>query len=150
MFFDKKIIFLKQNVKDHNEALAKLADALFAAGSVKASYKEGILTREKGFPTGLQLPGYGVAIPHTDAERVNSAQIGFMQLEHPITFHQMGDNQEVQVKLIFMLALNEPKKQPEMLQKLMKMFQDTTVMEQLMEQEKQDDIILILEKEDIK
>ncbi len=131
MYFDKDVILFDQSMTDQTTALTTLADALQKAGVVKPSFKEGILSREKQFPTGLLAPSMGVAIPHTDAVHVIKPQIGFLQLKEPVHFNQMGDNADVSAKLIFMLALNDPDLQLAMLQRLMGLFQNDDLMKKL-------------------
>lgn len=133
MFFSKDVILLNQQAKSATDALTMLATELERADVVKETYLQGILKREASFPTGLNTPTGGVAIPHTDADKVNEPQIGFMQLNEPVKFKQMGDNANVEAQLIFMLAVNDPNKQLSMLQKLMRMFQSELIMNSLKE-----------------
>ena len=91
----------------------------------------------------------GVAIPHTDPDKVIEPQIGFMSLKHPVTFHQMGDNAEIQVKLIFMLALKKSDDQLSMLQKLMALFQNQEAMDALQKIEQKNDFLDLMKKNEI-
>ncbi|MGI6608602.1 MAG: PTS sugar transporter subunit IIA [Erysipelotrichaceae bacterium] len=130
--FDKKIALFNQTAENREEALALLAEEFVKADVVEKNFLEGILTREATFPTGLELNKMGAAIPHTDPEYVKENQIGFMTLENPVTFRFMGDvSQNVEVSVIFMLALKEGEKQMEMLPKLMDLFMIDDVMDAL-------------------
>ena len=131
MLFEKQVILLDEEAADRQEAEAKLADRLYDEGLVTDAFKVAILKRESEFPTGLQTVTIGVAIPHTDADKVVSPQIGFMRLKQPVMFHQMGDNAEIQVKLIFMLALKHSDDQLKMLQTLMALFQNQEAIDKL-------------------
>lgn len=131
MLFEKQVILLDEEASDSQEAETKLADRLYDEGVVTDAFKAAILKRESEFPTGLQMATIGVAIPHTDADKVVSPQIGFMRLKQPVMFHQMGDNAEIQVKLIFMLALKHSDDQLKMLQTLMALFQNQEAIDKL-------------------
>ncbi|HWO78203.1 MAG TPA: PTS sugar transporter subunit IIA [Bacillus sp. (in: firmicutes)] len=125
MFFDRKITFFNLEVADQMEALKTMANKLYEADLVKSSFQTGILEREKAFPTGLFAIPYGIAIPHTDANKVKVPQIAFASLKNPVRFKQMGNHtNDVDVSLIFMLALKKAEDQLNMLQKLMDIFQD--------------------------
>lgn len=125
--FNHNILFFKQEVPNRVEALNMLADRLLKNDIVTDSFLDAILRREQQYPTGLQLNnGMGVAIPHTDANKVKHNQIGFMSLKHPVIFRQMGsDSEEVSVNMIFILCLKSSHNQLELLQKLMALFNDS-------------------------
>jgi PTS system galactitol-specific IIA component len=131
MLFDRDIILFDKEAATNKEALSILADSLREAGCVSDAFKSAILERESNFPTALQTETIGVAIPHTDADKVIIPQIGFMRLKHSVKFLQMGDNSDVQVKLIFMLALKKSDDQLKMLQTLMGLFQDKDTLTRL-------------------
>lgn len=129
MFFDRKITFFDLEASDRQDALKKMADSLYAAKLVDPSFHKGILEREETFPTGLPAYPYGVAIPHTDADKVITPQIAFASLKKPVKFQMMGNgNEEIDVSLIFMLALKKAEDQLTMLQKLMEIFQDSSLL----------------------
>lgn len=149
MLFDKKVIYFDQDASSNTEALAKLANRLHAAGVVNDQYKDAILKREANFPTGLMTKTIGVAIPHCDADKVIQPQIGFMRLKKPVTFHQMGDNSEIQVRVIFMLALKKSDDQLTMLQKLMALFQNEDAMAQVQQVTSVNDFITVMKNNEI-
>ena len=129
MFFDRKITFFELEVEDRQAALKLMAESLFAANLVEASFHQGILEREEMFPTGLAAESYGVAIPHTDSDKVIIPQIAFASLKNPVKFRVMGNkSEEIDVSLIFMLALKKADEQLTMLQKLMEVFQDSRLL----------------------
>ncbi len=143
--FDKKIALFNQSAENRKQALALLAKEFVKAKVVEDNFLEGIMAREAVFPTGLELNKMGVAIPHTDPEYVKENQIGFMTLEKPVIFQFMGDiTQEVEVSVIFMMALKEGEKQLEMLPKLMDMFMMDDVMDALKEAKTYDDYYQII------
>lgn len=144
MLFDRQVILFDQKAPDAPTALSRLADRMHQAGVVDDRYRDAILTRESKFPTGLLTTTMGVAIPHTDADKVIEPQIGFMRLKEPVVFHQMGDNQEIEVRLIFMLALKKSADQLQMLQTLMELFQNQAAMDRLLRVTTADEVVEIM------
>ena len=149
MLFDKEVILFNQDASDNVSALTRLADSMYAKGVVTSEYRDALLKREESFLTGLMTQTIGVAIPHTDPDKVIEPQIGFMSLKHPVTFHQMGDNAEIQVKLIFMLALKKSDDQLSMLQKLMALFQNQEAMDALQSVDQKKDFLALMKKNGI-
>lgn len=128
----EELIVINMKAKNSDESINKLSKILYEKGFVKESYIQGVLEREKNFPTGLPTEGVGVAIPHTDAEHVNNPAIAIAVLEEPVAFKMMGGiEQEVEVQILFMLAIKESKTQIELLQKLMNIFQDKEILERI-------------------
>lgn len=145
--FAKKIALFNQKAESRDEALTLLAAEFVKAEVVEDDFLAGIMAREAVFPTGLPLDKMGVAIPHTDPEYVRESQIGFMTLEKPVVFQFMGDiNQDIEVSVIFMLALKEGQSQMEMLPKLMDLFALDEAMEALKETETYDEYYEIISK----
>lgn len=147
MFFNHQIALLKKDVSSKEVAFQMLADELMKNDCVNQDFLANIIKREEIFPTGLEINGIGVAIPHTDSEYVKESQVGFMSLEKPLSFLEMGTNdKEVSVSLLFMLALKEPHEQLEMLQRLIEMFQQEGVLELLMKVDQKEAYQEIIQK----
>lgn len=132
-----RLIF--QEVKDDNKekVLRDLAEKMVEENYVKPSFVKAVLEREKDFPTGLPTASYGVAIPHCDTVHVISPGVAVGILKEPIRFNVMGcGDEEVLVKVIFMLAIKEPNKQLEMLEKLTKIFQNDSILKSIVHSDK--------------
>lgn len=128
--FDERIALFHRHAESRDEALKMLAEEFMRSGVAKDTFYEGILSREKVFATGLSLNNMCVAIPHTDPEHVNRTQIGFMSLDAPVEFIEMGtEDKKIPVTMMFMLALKEAHQQLDMLMKLMDAFQNDELME---------------------
>ena len=97
---------------------------------------------EETFPTGLQLENNGVAIPHTDADTIEKEFVAVITLEDKgVPFKRMDDpNEEVEAKVVFVLGLNQPHQQLEMLQSLMAFIQDNEKLKQLETAQTVDDV----------
>jgi len=147
MFFDKNITFINLEASDRSDAIRKMALSLYEAKLVSATFEEGVLEREDTFPTGLAVGTLGVAIPHTDADKVITPQIAFASLKEPVKFRLMGNgNEEVDVSLIFMLALKKSEDQLTMLQRLMEIFQDQELLKDFAECKSQEGLEQLLNK----
>lgn len=117
------LVFLNYKATNLENLIRDFSQILYTKGYVKESYASALLSREQQFPTGLNTPGINIAMPHTYPEHVNKPAILVATLDKPIAFHEMGNNNNtVQAKLIFMLAVTDPKGHLEILSKLMSIF----------------------------
>ena len=83
-------------------------------------------------PTGLPLDEMNAAIPHADIEHVIKPALAIAILDKPVPFRVMVNPDEtVDVTLIFLLALNKPHNQIEMLQKVAMVLQDSDLLRDL-------------------
>lgn len=113
-YFNKELIVTNLDVKSKEEIFKVLFKKLYDNGFVKESFLDAIIKREKTFPTGLQLNTYNVAIPHTDPEHVIKPAIAIATLSKPVIFKNMANPlEEVNVSIVFMMALNEAHSQVE-------------------------------------
>ncbi|WP_121640755.1 PTS sugar transporter subunit IIA [Virgibacillus sp. Bac330] len=134
MFFNKEIITFNFEGHSKEQVLSHLSAEFIENDLVTQDFYASIISRELSFPTGLWMNDTGIAIPHTDSEKVKQAQIGFMSLKQPVTFKEMANkDNEIEVSLIFMLALKQSDQQLSMLQKLVNLFQNESMVKQLKE-----------------
>jgi PTS system galactitol-specific IIA component len=117
-YFSKDLILIDLKVISAEEAIRALSCELEKFGYVKPSYCEAVINREKIYSTGLPLEPMGVAIPHTDADHVNHIAIALGILSSPVKFGLMGGDGEVEVDLVFLMALDNCTSQVAMLQSL--------------------------------
>lgn len=143
---DKRVVKIELQGTNKAEVLKSIAEMLKEAGYVKESYINGILKREDIFPTGLPTGEYGVAIPHTDIEHVNSPMIAVATLKEPIEFNVMGGGEEdkIGIKIIFMLAMKESNAQLSLLQSLMSIIQDSKLLKDIYETKDVDSLVYML------
>lgn len=146
----KSLIIMDMEADSYEDVFRQLGGKLTSEGYTKSSYVDALCAREKEYPTGLDIDGFGVAIPHTDVSHVNQAATAIAVLKQPVTFVRMGsDDEKVSVSLVFMLSVAEPDAYIEELQKILLIIQDTKVLKQIKEAEDEDQIIgIIKEKED--
>lgn len=127
--FDRELVFRKDGIHDKNEILRYIATRMYELQYVKETYIQAVIAREKTFPTGLQTEAFGVAIPHSDIVHVHKPVIAVCILPQPVIFQVMGSGgEEVPVSFIFMLAIDDPNKHIEMLNKLSILFQNKDIM----------------------
>lgn len=143
----KEYIYENLTVKDQEEAFDVMGGRLVKDGITKKSYVQALKDREKNFPTGLATSGIVIAMPHTDSNHVNEGCITIARLKDPITFHEMGNkNNLLNVEMIFMLALNDPTMHLEMLQKIIGMFSNKEVLSKLKDAKTSEEIYNVVVK----
>jgi len=117
--------------KNQFEAIEMAAKPLKEQGYVSEGFVGAVMEREKNFPTGLPT-SVGVALPHTEADYVVNEGISILTLEKPIIFSGMGNpKEEVPVEIIFLLAINNPVKQINVLQTIVTIIQDEKVLQKI-------------------
>ena len=143
------LIMTELDAGSREDVMRQLGGALIREGYAKPTYIDALNIREREFPTGLDVNGVGVAIPHTDVSHVNRAGIAIGVLKNPVTFTQMGtEDEKVQVQLIFMLAVVDPNKHIDELQRIVAIIQDTAVLGRILEGKNAGEITeIIREKE---
>ena len=73
-----------------------------------------------------------------------------MTLKHPVTFIQMGsDDTQVEVKVVFMLAIEDPKNNIKKLQQILRIIQDNAVLEKIYQASSADEVIDIVKQKEI-
>ncbi|MGB9679437.1 MAG: PTS sugar transporter subunit IIA [Thermoanaerobacteraceae bacterium] len=143
--FHKEIIVTNLDAENREEVFRVLYKKLLDNGYVKESFLEGIIKRESTFPTGLLLNNYNVAIPHTDAEHVLKPAIAVATLSKPVVFKNMANPQEdVSVKIVFMIALNESHSQVEILQKLVELIQNKKFLFDILKAGGEDELLRVI------
>ncbi|WP_321433666.1 PTS sugar transporter subunit IIA [Trichococcus flocculiformis] len=120
----KDFMYCNYTVENKEELFDKLALDLMQKGIVKEGFSQALKDREMEFPTGLPVK-HGVAIPHTDGSLVNSDQLLFVTLNNPITFNEMGGDEEdiLEINIVIMLAVKDGKKHLNVLQNLIQAIQ---------------------------
>lgn len=134
------------NEQNKEKLLAEMAEQLCEVGAVKPSYKDAVIKREKVFPTGLLTAHAGVAIPHTDSEHVIRPVVAVRILKKPVSFIEMAsDNEAIDVRIVFMMALRSADEQLDMLQTLIQLIQDEEVMTTLLKAQETGDVLSAIE-----
>ena len=128
--------------KDFSEVIRHLGEKLYAAGSVGAGYVDAVLEREKVLPTGLSLGNICVAIPHTDEiDTIKESAVAIGILKEEIMFGSLVDpHEQLPVRIVFLLAMQDASRQLIALKYLMRAFQDKDVVRRLSKAGSEEDI----------
>ena len=70
---NESLMILGMEADSCEDIFEQLGGVLTSEGYTKDSYVEALAAREKEYPTGLDIDGIGVAIPHTAVTHVNKA-----------------------------------------------------------------------------
>ena len=145
----ESLIFTNLEAKTYEDVMRAVGQKVTAEGFAKESYVDALINREKDFPTGLDIDGFGVAIPHTDVSHVNKAATAIAILKNPVTFVQMGtDDDYVDAKVVFVLAVDDPKGHLEQLQRIISIIQDKDALEKLTQVNEASEIINVIKEKE--
>ncbi len=141
-------VALHYGAADSKDVIAHLGRLLFDEGYVRETFVEAALDRESRLPTGLPLSGdVNAAIPHTEVEHVLKPGLAMATLSAPVTFQNMVSPEEaVPCQLVFVMALDQPKAQIEMLQEIAGVLQNPTCIERLMSAQDLEEVRAALSK----
>ncbi len=139
-------VLLQNDAQDSSTIIQRLGNLLNQEGYVTDGFVEATLRREATMPTGLPLEGdLNAAMPHVDPEYVRKPAIALATLKDPVVFHNMVmTDEEVPVRLVIMLALDQPKSQIETLQQVAGLLQRPDIVAGLMSASQPEDVFRIL------
>lgn len=142
----KENILTNLNFQTKEEVLRFLANHLYEEGYVKEEYKKAIVEREHKYPTGLPSAGVNIAIPHTNHDLVNETTIAIGVLDKPVSFYSMEDSETpLDIQIVIMLAIGEPKGQIEMLQRIVAIIQNEELTKKILASDSTEKIVNLLE-----
>lgn len=127
------------------ELLTQLGTYAIEQGLAKEGFTEGLLNREKDFPTGIPAKT-GIAIPHSEQEYTVKPTLVIVLLDAATEFRPMGGGDMVPVETVFLLLLNKAEKQVEMLGSIVEFIQSEEKMEALRSAENPGELLGILEE----
>jgi len=148
---DPHTIALNYPAQDVEDVIRHLSGLLAIRHYVRETFADAALRREAELPTGLKLAGdIHAAIPHTDVEHVIKPGVGLATLPQPVSFRHMIDpDEEVPVRLVFLLALEQPKSQVAMLQEVATILQSPSLVLKLVNAANMDEIEAALTTADV-
>jgi PTS system galactitol-specific IIA component len=127
------------------EILCALGAALVASGACRESYPEALSRREEESPTGLDMDGFGIALPHTDPSHVISPALAIGVPLRPARFTAMGmDDEQVEARVVCALALNDPAAHLDFVEALLEIFRDRGVLESLAGASSAEEVIAVI------
>ena len=130
---DAKRINTNRQASDNGDAIKQLGKMLGDNNYIDPSYTKSVIEREQTFPTGLVLASAGIAIPHASPENnVLKNGIAAISLVKPVKFHSMENpDSEIDVDMVFMLALASSTDHLDVLKKLFVAFQNQSLVNAL-------------------
>ncbi|WP_165211491.1 PTS sugar transporter subunit IIA [Streptococcus tangpeifui] len=144
-YLDERLIFTGQSFKASTDLFETISNVALKLGNVREDFLPRVMDREANFPTGIQLENIGVAIPHTDAECILNEFVAVVVNQSPTIFKSMEDpSQSVPASIVFVLGLNQPHKQLEMLQSLMGLLQNEKLLFQIVAATSAEEILKIV------
>lgn len=149
---DNRLVALGVEAKTSDDVMDVMGSKFVQLGYCKDSYIQALKDREVEFSTGIDIDGVGVAMPHTDVSHVHKSGIGIATLREPVTFiHMATDDVPVPVRLVFMLAVDDPNRHLSEIQDILAIIQDKPTLEKLLTAKKENEVIeIIKEKENRK
>lgn len=149
-YLSQPLILINQGLETSTDLFQAVHREALALGYVREDFGQRVAEREATFPTGLQLEKLGAAIPHTDAECVLQEFVAVVVNEDPIPFQSMEDpSQSVDASLVFVLGLNQPHAQLEMLQSLMGILQNNDLLQEFLQAKTSQELLTIVQKNNL-
>lgn len=146
-YLSEDLIVIDEQYASSEELFEGVFERAFQIGNVREDFLPRVKQREATFPTGIQLEEIGVAIPHTDAECVLKEFVAVVVNPQPVAFKSMEDlEQTVEASIVFVLGLNQPHAQLEMLQSLMGLLQNQAILSEIQSATSAADVVTIVKK----
>jgi PTS system galactitol-specific IIA component len=146
MVIDENLVELNVVAQEKEEIIHLLSSKLEKSGFVEEGFEQAVIAREKAYPTGLptKIP---VALCHVEAEYVKRTTMSLAVLSNSVQFHDMGDPENVlDVEIVFLLTILDPKQQVIYLRRLMELFKDDTLLNLKAASSKQEVVSILLKK----
>lgn len=131
---DEHLIFMDISYNDKDDLLDFMSSNLYEKHYVTEQFIQGVKDREATYPTGLGLAGINCAIPHSEMDFVLKPCVSIARLKTPVVFQSMENpSVDLEVRLIFMLAIDDGHKQVAVLQELANLLQSQDIVNQLVQ-----------------
>lgn len=126
------LVYLNKEYKNYEDLLSQVMETLISKNYVEPGFQQALVDREKEFPTGLQLDGYAVAIPHGGSQFVKKDFISLVTLKNPLKMNRMDDPEEfLEVDVLFIIGFGKSETHLQGLRELMDLIQNPQVIEDL-------------------
>lgn len=106
------------------EIVGKKAHDLFLA---YPDYGEGLKKREAEYPTGLNIGGFKVALPHVDPEYIKQPFVFLVTTNKPLKVKEMATEEPLETSAFFFLGIKDGHNQVGLLSGILNALQDETV-----------------------
>ena len=129
---DERLIVLDADVNSDEDCIRLMATRFEESGYVMPGYGDAVIERERTLPTGLPGKKINLAIPHTNNKLVIRPAVGVIIPRNPVVFHMMGDKETtLNCEIVLPLVVKDSKQQIGMLKKIMKIIQNSELLEKL-------------------
>lgn len=119
---------------DSSDAIRQLGSRLVMEGFAGEQYIDAVLSREASYPTGLEFPTCGVALPHGEPDDVNGAAVAIGRCTPEVQFRCMDDSsRNIPVKLVALLAVSAPEEHLDVIGRLISVFSDEALCRKLLD-----------------
>jgi PTS system galactitol-specific IIA component len=147
--FKKEMILQNLKLSSREELFKTLGGVLIKNGFCKESFVAALVKREAENPTGIDMDGFGVAIPHSDPSHVIKDGLAVGVLDAPVTFTAMGtDDEYVDAQIAFVLAITDPDSHLDKMQALLRVIQDKETLRALKNARGPEDFIEIIKNKE--
>lgn len=141
------LVALDLAAEDSSDAIRQLGGRLVAGGFAGKQYIDAVLAREATYPTGLEFPSCGVALPHGEPTGVRDAALAIARCRPEVQFRCMDDSsRSIPVRLIALLAVNAPEEHLDVIGRLIGVFSDAELCKKLLEAKSPDEMAAVLDR----
>ncbi|GBU10425.1 PTS fructose transporter subunit IIA [Erysipelotrichaceae bacterium] len=128
--------------------ILELGATLISQNKITSDYLSEVIQREDQYPTGLDFGHIQIAIPHaTTSDSVFETAIAIAKLVKPLSFFSMGNSSEkLEVELVCLLAVKNPQKHLETIQKIIFFFQNKESVQDIKKAETVEELYAIFSK----
>jgi PTS system galactitol-specific IIA component len=122
----EQLVEVNLEAVDREDVIRNLAGKLDSCGYVEDGFAERSWRARKNIQPVYRRKS--LALCHVEAEYVKQTAMAVATLSHPVQFRDMGDPENVlDVEIVFLLTILDPKQQVFYLRKLMGLFKDETL-----------------------
>ncbi|HHK9389198.1 TPA: PTS sugar transporter subunit IIA [Escherichia coli] len=105
-------------LQNYDAVLEHIFNTHRTTNTVKESWLNAMRKREAEYPTGIELEGYSIAIPHCDSEHANQPSIYIIRLPDAIPVNRADEDGILWVRLVVNLIVTDPADQLRLLKPL--------------------------------
>lgn len=141
------LVALNLAAEDSSDAIRQLGSRLVEGGFAGKRYIDAVLSREAVYPTGLEFPSCGVALPHGEPVDVKDAALAIARCTPEVPFGCMDDSPKTTpVRLVALLAVSAPEEHLDVIGHLIGAFSNATLCGKLLELEDPSEVAAVLDK----
>ena len=142
---DERLVLLDADVSTAEDCIRLMAGLFEQYGYVKPGYGAAVVEREREYPTGLPGKEMNLAIPHTNSALVNRPAVGVIVPRRAVEFAMMGRKEtRLRCELVMPLVVQDPKRQLQMLKKMMKIIQNSALLRSIRDSKDKAEILSLL------